>query len=155
MADIDGSETSRHARLDHVGVTVGDLGAMADWYCGAFGMTRDLELRVEPLELDIIMLIHPTLGYRVELLHRPMTSAGDKPANPAEAAEREGYGHMAFDVTDLDTDYDRLLSLGAGSVVSPRPSPEKGVRMAFVTDPEGNLVELLQRNISPSDSTSA
>ena len=29
--------------------------------------------------------------------------------------------------------------------MTPRPSPEPGVRMAFVADPEGNLVELLDR----------
>jgi hypothetical protein len=29
--------------------------------------------------------------------------------------------------------------------LTPRPSPEAGVRMAFVADPEGNLVELLPR----------
>jgi lactoylglutathione lyase len=27
----------------------------------------------------------------------------------------------------------------------PYPSPEVGVRMAFIADPEGNLVELLHR----------
>jgi catechol 2,3-dioxygenase-like lactoylglutathione lyase family enzyme len=27
----------------------------------------------------------------------------------------------------------------------PGPSPEPGVRMAFVADPEGNLIELLHR----------
>jgi len=134
------------ARLDHVGITVGDLAAAEDWYCTAFGLSRDLELRVDALELDIVMLIHPALGYRVELLHRPGTHVGDKPATPGDAALVEGYGHMAFDVVDLDADYERLLVLGAAPVVSPRPSPEKGVRMAFVTDPEGNLVELLQRN---------
>ena len=153
MADSGDSMTS--ARLDHVGIAVGDLGGMADWYCAAFGMNRELELRVEPLELDIIMLIHPTLGYRVELLRRPTTTAGDKPANPADAALRQGYGHMAFDVADLDADHERLLSHGAGSVVTPRPAPEKGVRMAFVSDPEGNLVELLQRNAVTSDSDNA
>ncbi len=128
---------------------------MADWYCTAFGMNRELELRVEPLELDIVMLIHPALGYRVELLRRPTTAAGDKPADPGVAASREGYGHMAFDVGDLDADHERLLSFGADRWSRLRPSPEAGVRMAFMTDPEGNLVELLQRNTATTDSTSA
>jgi predicted enzyme related to lactoylglutathione lyase len=29
--------------------------------------------------------------------------------------------------------------------MSPRPSPEPGVRMAYVADPEGNLLEVLDR----------
>jgi glyoxylase I family protein len=29
--------------------------------------------------------------------------------------------------------------------MAPQPSPEPGVRMSFLADPEGNLVELVQR----------
>ena len=101
--------------------------------------------KVDVLDLSIEMLAHPTLGYRLELLHRPGSGAGRKPATPAEAALREGYGHVAFDVTDLDAGYDRAVARGARPVMPPGPSPEPGVRMAFVADPEGNLVELLHR----------
>ena len=52
---------------------------------------------------------------------------------------------MAFDVTDLDVAYGRAVACGARPVMAPGPSPEAGVRMAFVADPEGNLLELLQR----------
>ena len=132
-------------RLDHVGVTVADLAAAAAWYCDVFGLVAELKLRVDPIELDIEMLIHPVHGYRVELLHRPGSAADGKPATPAEAALREGYGHMAFDVPDLDGAYDRAVARGARPVMAPGPSPEAGVRMAFVADPEGNLIELLHR----------
>jgi predicted enzyme related to lactoylglutathione lyase len=52
---------------------------------------------------------------------------------------------MAFDVHDLDAAFERAVSRGARAVLSPRPSPEPGVRMAFLADPEGNLLELLAR----------
>jgi glyoxylase I family protein len=52
---------------------------------------------------------------------------------------------VAFDVTELDAGYDRAVARGARPVMPPGPSPEPGVRMAFVADPEGNLVELLHR----------
>ena len=132
------------ARLDHVGLAVADLAAARSWFCDVFGLVPELTLRVGALDLDIEMLIHPVHGYRLELLHRP-GSAADKPANPGEAALREGYGHMAFDVTDLDAAYDRAMARGARPVMPPGPSPEPGVRMAFVADPEGNLIELLHR----------
>ena len=133
------------ARLDHVGLAVTDLTAEAAWFCDVFGLVPELALRVEPLELSIQMLIHPQHDYRIELLHRPGSAAGRKPGTPAEAALRDGYGHVAFDVTDLDTAYDRAVARGARPVMPPCPSPEAGVRMAFVADPEGNLVELLHR----------
>jgi catechol 2,3-dioxygenase-like lactoylglutathione lyase family enzyme len=51
----------------------------------------------------------------------------------------------AIDVTDLDGAFDRAVARGARPVMPPCPSPEPGVRMAFVADPEGNLIELLHR----------
>jgi lactoylglutathione lyase len=137
------------ARLDHVGLAVADLAAAAAWYGEVFGLVRELALRVEPLDLSIEMLIHPRYGYRLELLHRPGLFEGGKPANPAEAASRHGYGHVAFDVTDLDAAYGRAVDCGARPVMAPGPSPEAGVRMAFVADPEGNLLELLHRPSRP------
>ena len=133
------------ARLDHVGLAVADLEAAVAWFCDVFGLVPELTLRVDTLDLSIEMLVHPVYGYRLELLHRPGSQAGRKPGTPGEAALREGYGHIAFDVTDLDAAYDRALARGAGPVMPPRPSPEPGVRMAFVADPGGNLIELLHR----------
>jgi lactoylglutathione lyase len=133
------------ARLDHAGLAVADLGASAAWFCDVFGLVSELSLTVDAIDLSIEMLIHPAFGYRLELLHRPDTGSGGKPANPAEAALRAGYGHVAFDVTDLDGAWDRAVARGARPVMPPCPSPEPGVRMAFVADPEGNLIELLHR----------
>jgi lactoylglutathione lyase len=141
------------ARLDHVGLAVADLGAAAAWYCDVFGLEPELSLRVEAIDLSIEMLIHPAFGYRVELLHRPGTGdgaspgagSGRKPAHPAAAALRAGFGHVAFGVADLDGAFDRAVARGARPVMPPCPAPEPGVRMAFVADPEGNLIELLHR----------
>ena len=135
------------ARLDHAGLAVADLAAAAAWFRDVFGLVSELTLRVDAIDLDIEMLIHPEHGYRLELLHRPGTADREqgKPANPAEAALRAGYGHVAFDVTDLDAAYQRATGKGARPVMPPCQSPEPGVRMAFVADPEGNLIELLHR----------
>jgi glyoxylase I family protein len=133
------------ARLDHAGLAVADLGAAAAWYCDVFGLVPELTLKVDAIDLSIEMLIHPSFGYRIELLHRPGTGSDGQPANPAEAALRAGYGHVAFDVADLDAAWDRAVARGARPVMAPCPAPEPGVRMAFVADPEGNLIELLHR----------
>jgi lactoylglutathione lyase len=133
------------ARLDHVGLAVAGPEAAAAWFCDVFGLVPELSLRVDAIDLSIEMLIHPEFGYRLELLHRPGSDGHVKPADPAEAARREGYGHVAFDVADLDGAYDRAVARGARPVMPPCPSPEPEVRMAFVTDPEGNLIELLHR----------
>ncbi|MCW2867228.1 MAG: Glyoxalase-like domain protein [Marmoricola sp.] len=133
-------------RLDHVGLNVADLDAAERWYAEAFGYERDLVARLAALQLDIVMLVHPVAGDRLELLHRPGSRPGLRAATPPEAVLTEGFGHVAFDVTGVDATFERLVGLGARPVMEPRPSPEPGVRMAFVADPEGNLVELLDRS---------
>ena len=138
--------TTDTRRLDHVGLNVADLDAAERWYVEAFGYVRELSVRLDTLELDIVMLLHPERGDRLELLHRPGSRPGPRAADPPEAVLTQGFGHLAFDVRDLDGDFERLLALGARSVMTPRPSPEDGVRMAFVADLEGNLVELLDRS---------
>jgi lactoylglutathione lyase len=138
-------------RLDHVGLNVSDLDAAERWYAEAFGYRRDIALRIDALELDIVMLIHPERGDRLELLHRPGSHPGLRADTPPDAILTEGFGHMAYDVAGVDLHFDRLVALGARPVMTPRPSPEPNVRMAFVADPEGNLVELLDRTSGSAD----
>ena len=137
--------TDAQPRLDHAGLAVRDLGEATAWYSAAFGYAVELELTVESIDLDIVMLIHPEHGDRLELLHRPSGEAGPRHDNPAQAARSWGFGHIAFDVAGLDETYTRVVERGARPVMEPRPSPEPGVRMAYVADPEGNLIELLDR----------
>jgi lactoylglutathione lyase len=139
------SDAADARRLDHVGLNVADLMAAERWYLEAFGYKRELVLRLDMFEMDIVMLIHPERGDRLELLHRPGSKPGLRADNPPEAVLTEGFGHLAFDVRDLDSEFERLVALGARPVMTPRPSPEPGVRMAFLADPEGNLVEVIER----------
>jgi predicted enzyme related to lactoylglutathione lyase len=45
--------------------------------------------------------------------------------------------------------FDRLVQCGARISVPPMRSPLPGMRIAYVADPEGNLIELLeQRDVS-------
>lgn len=136
-------------RMDHVGLTVGDLPAMSRWYCDALGLAVEFEFALEAVAFRGVML-RGAAGHRVELLHRDGSVAGLQAANPVEAALTRGFGHVAFDVPDVDAAYDALLAAGATDRMSPRPSPEPGVRMAYVADPEGNLVELLDRTAAAS-----
>ena len=132
-------------RADHVGINVADLDAAEKWYCTAFGMRPELRLRVDPIELDLAMIIDEH-GFRIELLHRSGLQPGVRPADPAAAALVAGFSHLAFDVRDLDGEHARLLAHGARQVMTPRPSPEPGVRMSYLADPDGNLIELVQRH---------
>ena len=51
--------------------------------------------------------------------------------------------------------YHPVIAAGATDRMSPRPSPEPGVRMAYVADPEGNLIELLDRTAASLEASDA
>jgi glyoxylase I family protein len=70
-------------------------------------------VRIDAADLDIVMLKNRRFGHRVELLHRPGSSPGLRAADPAEAVLTEGFGHIAFDVADLDATHQRLPGRGA------------------------------------------
>jgi len=135
------------ATLDHVGLTVADLEAMTAWYAGALKLEVEFEFALPHADFRGVMLRSPA-GFRIELLSRPGSATGLQAADPVEAALTRGFGHVAFDVPDVDTAYDELVAAGAADRMSPRPSPEPGVRMAYIADPEGNLIELLDRAAS-------
>jgi lactoylglutathione lyase len=130
-------------RVDHVGLSVGDLDAACVFYSRAFGFTRQLEFELSPHPIRGLMLRHDS-GMRLELFERAGSAAGIQGATPIEALATRGYGHFAFATPDIDPVFARALEAGATAVVEPSPSPEPGVRFAFLADPEGNLVELVE-----------
>lgn len=125
----------------HVGLSVTDLDAAQKWYADVLGMTLGYAFEIAPLGIrGCFMEGH---GTRVELLQRPGARGGIGGQEPPGAMLTLGFGHIAFRVSDLDATYAELLARGAAPVWDPRQSPEPGVRMAFVADPEGNLVEFI------------
>ncbi len=65
------------------------------------------------------------------------------PGTTRFAALRAGVPHTAWTVDDLDAAHARAVEAGGRSVWTPRDTPEPGLRIAVVADPDGNLVELL------------
>jgi catechol 2,3-dioxygenase-like lactoylglutathione lyase family enzyme len=136
-------------RLHHAGVSVPDLDRALKWYCGALGLTPGFRFEVPPAGLrGAFALGHGGAG--VELLEQSGATPGVPRPDPPSANAVHGYNHVCFEVADLEEAYARVVALGAVGVWAPRDSPEPGVRMAFVTDPDGNLIELLQPAVPPA-----
>lgn len=128
--------------LDHAGLSVADLDAGAAFYGAAFGFTPEFEFTLG--EIRGAMLRLPD-GGRLELFEHPGSAGGLRAESPLAALATRGYGHVALGAPDIDALFERAIAAGARERVSPRPSPEPGVRFAFLADPEGNLVELVER----------
>lgn len=61
-------------RLDHVGLTVGDLPAMTGWYADALTLSVEFEFALDQFDFRGVMLRSPE-GYRLELLDRTATAS--------------------------------------------------------------------------------
>lgn len=61
------------------------------------------------------------------------------------AVNRPGFGHIAFSVDDVAAAQKAVLQAGGkavGEIVTIQVSPEAKVTWCYVTDPEGNIIEL-------------
>jgi catechol 2,3-dioxygenase-like lactoylglutathione lyase family enzyme len=126
----------------HVGLSVSDLDSAKRWYADVLGMTQGFAFELAPFGArGCFMEGH---GTRVELFERAGSGGGIGGQEPPRAMLTWGYGHVAFATPDLDATFAQVVARGATPVWDPRPSPEPGVRMAFVADPDGNLVELIE-----------
>jgi lactoylglutathione lyase len=130
-------------RLDHAGLSVADLDAALRFYALAFGFGVELEFALGDGIRGVMLRLES--GGRLELFERPGAAPGPRPESPIAALATRGYGHFAVSAADIELVFARALDAGATAQLAPRPSPEPGVRFAFLADPEGNLVELVER----------
>lgn len=130
-------------KINHVGLSVHNLEAQIDWYTKAFNMkiTQEVE-RTEP-NIKLVLLTAPN-GLGIELMARQDSKRVADYHNALETALELGYGHWCLEVDDVRIAYTKLMNAGAISVTEPGPSIKPGIEYAYVKDPEGNLVEIIQ-----------
>jgi catechol 2,3-dioxygenase-like lactoylglutathione lyase family enzyme len=119
--------------LNHVGGRVQDLEASLAFYTelGAEVVDRLFmtSSRVNRVHVQVATGL-------VELLH-------NEEPDPDAAY---GLNHVGFMTDDLDTDYARLTALGYAELSAPRAAGSGQGRLAFLADPNGVRIELLQRS---------
>jgi catechol 2,3-dioxygenase-like lactoylglutathione lyase family enzyme len=143
------------ARFGHINLIARDWRRLAAFYTSVFGCTfvppeRDYSgpdlargtgvagaaLRGAHLRLPGLGLDGPTL----EIYEYTPSLPGSPPA-----ANRPGFGHIAFAVPDDADARSSVLTEGGGSVgevVTLETADGRRVTWCYVTDPEGNIVEL-------------
>ncbi|AYC36242.1 VOC family protein [Streptomyces griseorubiginosus] len=134
-----------------VGVVVCDLASMERFYCEVIGCRIERRSRVPASvggpaglggELEVVWLGVPS-GGRVKLI-RPRSAPVEVPA-AAWSPGRPGLSYLTFHVDDADPVVARLAAAGARSLSDPLVVPAHGRRISFWADPEGNVVELVDR----------
>jgi len=172
------SETTATAEprpaLWHVGLVVSDLITMDLFYGDVIGLRRERQLLVEDEQvasgtagaivtkhLDELMAVN---GTRIEI-RQYSEPRNEKffellhfPDHPAQAVERGtdhplGLSHIGLSVASIDAVLERMEQWSLGKLMSgPRKLEEfGGLRIVFLRDPEGNIVELMEAAEAPAD----
>lgn len=144
-------------RLSHVGICVTDLERSLAFYRDVLGFVPEHELEIGGEPVDRLLRLHGTRlraiyllrdGVRIELLQ--FVSPPGPPARERPMHE-PGLTHLSFRVADLRATLEALRAAG-GRVLEETvlEFPEMGAGAAFVTDPDGQLIELVQRPGDPA-----
>jgi glyoxylase I family protein len=123
-----------------------------EFYCGAFGFTEVGRMTVDDaatarlldvpgLALDIVYLERD--GFRIELLGYATPGAvGDALPRPMNAL---GFTHLSFRVDDPDRLVAEAVAHGGQLLADRTVVFGGGNRGLMVSDPDGNLLELIER----------
>ena len=131
----------------HVGLSSSDPLALERWYAKHFGFRRKRVYAPGPGQVVVI----GTEGASLELF----PAEGDRPAAPegdGAGPQYPGFRHLAFLVDDLDA---KLAEMGDEATITLGPlgmgELVPGMRVAWISDPDGNIVELNQGYVDEPD----
>jgi catechol 2,3-dioxygenase-like lactoylglutathione lyase family enzyme len=137
--------------LSHIGICVSDIERSLRFYRDALGFAYVSELEVAGEPSDSLLRLRGVRlravylerdGVRIELLH--YAAPPRQPAPRARVMNDLGLTHLSFRVSDLEGTLETLRAAGAtildDTVVR---VPGIGALAAFLTDPDGVLIELV------------
>jgi len=134
------------ARVVHVGVTAADPIALEQFYVTYFGFQRARVFTPGPDQIVMLKLN----DFYLEIFK----AAERRPANsPTESGPcYPSWRHLCFHVDDLDAALENLegaakLTLGPSDLSELIP----GMKVAWLADPEGNIIELNQGYMDESN----
>jgi lactoylglutathione lyase len=126
-------------RLLHTMLRVGDLQRSIDFYTRVLGMQllRTTERPEQKYSLAFV-------GYGTNPDHAEIELTYNHGVSSYEIGT--AFGHLALGVPDVYASCDRIRA--AGGAITREPGPVKGGNtvIAFVTDPDGYKIELIQRD---------
>jgi len=121
-------------KAEHIGIYAKDSESLNKWYCDTLGfiVTRKLEKPSRPT----IYFLKSGEGLQIEIL--PTTKEWRK-----RGLEEPGFRHIGIEVDDFEKAASDLKSKGI-SLHNVRITG-KGWKIGYLEDPEGNVLEIVQR----------
>jgi len=137
--------------IHHIALHTANFDSMIEFYRRAFGFEQATkEIRWENSEfvdniIDVKGSAARTLMLKAGNVYLEIFEYFSPP--PRDAAplrpHDHGYTHFAVDVTDIETDYKRLIEAGM-TFAAKVPDDFGGIRALYGKDPDGNIIEIQQ-----------
>ena len=124
-------------RLLHTMLRVGNLDKSLQFYCDVLGMTL-----LRPKDYPGGKFTLAFVGYGDESDHTVLELTHNWGVDAYDLGE--GYGHIALGVDDIYTTCEAIKTRGGQVVREPGPMKHGSTVIAFVSDPDGYKVELIQ-----------
>ena len=132
-------------RFSHIGQSVRDLDATRAFYVEVLGFTEVMDLDVSGSQSAKLLRLPDPVGLRAVYLKRDdfvLELLAFRDPEPLERRDRPmiepGLTHVSFGVDDLDAACGAVVAHG-GTVLEESRLPNA----VFVTDPDGQIIELL------------
>lgn len=131
-------------RLLHTMIRVGNLQKSLDFYCNVLGMKllRQKDYPSGKFTLAFVGYGDEAENAVIELTHNWDTESYDL---------GNGYGHIALGVDDIYGTCDKIRELGGTVTREPGPMKHGSTVIAFVEDPDGYKIELIQLGTQGGD----
>ena len=123
-------------KLLHTMIRVKDIDKSLDFYTKLFDMELDKKKRLD--DCWLYFLTDKESGQQIELTYND-----DTPQNGYNIGS--GFGHFAFAVKSMDEFTQKLSKLGYKYLYEPFDLTGKGSKIAFVQDPDGYEIELIEK----------
>ncbi len=137
-----------------VGICVADLDRMVRFYVAALGCAEEERRRLpfpatERAHLSAdgpvdISFLRTPWGERIKLLAPVAAPARTDDARPEYLTDRLGVAYLTCYVDAIEAVTAGALAAGAVSLLYPPVLPGRVNHIAFVRDPEGNVIELVE-----------
>lgn len=123
-------------KLLHTMIRVKDIDASLKFYTQLLNMQIDKQKRLDDCTLYFLNDEEGTT--QLELTYNDVT-----PDNGY--TNGTGFGHLAFSVSSLDEFTKKMDKLGYKYLYEPFDLNGKGTKIAFVKDPDGNEIEMIEK----------
>jgi methylmalonyl-CoA/ethylmalonyl-CoA epimerase len=130
-------------QIDHVCLNVPNYEETLKWYQEKLDAKIEREWTVDVFP-DLKLAYLNVYGFRIEIIGSTQPKPGTPQAeNFGDGLRTSGIGHFCFRVDDVDAVLAELNRRGVSTFVPLGSYPDSGVRLCFVQDNNGNLIEFV------------